>query len=534
MHRRLALALSELDGVAPGEVAAHWQGAGDHRNELPWRIRAAREAEARFGGEQAALHWVRALELWPTGQSEAESLSASRAEAYFGAMDGWDLAGMSLRGLELAKRAKEECTAWSKADRAEVLRKLAAYKTSEGDVEGDYLTAEAIRLYLECPQTPAIADRLAVAFIHQSFTLSFRGRTAAAAASLQEAQALLVAHHPNSSRLREVQAGLAWMDAVQGRLDRALRDLAELPARSPAEPAPVRDVMVAMYHSDVLLMAGKGADEVGAAAESGLAAARERGLDTHESNMVLANVVIALIRAGHIAQAGVSSTSSQTRTRCWIGGFCTCNESSSTSPGADSTRLATNPNVCVPWNQSAPRSWPRTWPVWKPGPASPIVRWSSSPARSLTRNTSRCPETSAQMLRARRARRRGPGRSKRQRPDDADHPSHKPAFHRPPRPVRPRSHARGPARGPAVGRGTSAADRIRVDRALAPRRRLVGPTHEAPRRCLLPLARCAGRPSRRAGDARRPSAEAGRRRCSRTRASLRRNRSDQTRSARRS
>ena len=211
---------------------------------------------------------------------------------------------MSLRGLELAKRAKEECTAWSKADRAEVLTKLAAYKTSEGDAEGDYLTAEAIRLYLERPQTPTIADRLAVAFIHQSFTLSIRGRTAAAAASLEEAQALLVAHHPNSSRLREVQAGLAWMDAVQGHLDRALHNLAKLAARSPAEPAPVRDVMVAMYHSDVLLMAGKTADEVAAAAESGLAAAHEYGLDTHESNMVLANVVIAHIRAGHIAQAG--------------------------------------------------------------------------------------------------------------------------------------------------------------------------------------------------------------------------------------
>jgi hypothetical protein len=303
MHRRIALALSELDGAAPGEVAAHWQGAGDHRSELMWRIRAAREAEARFGGEQAALHWVRVLELWPEAESVAESLPASRAEAYFGAMDGWDLAGMSLRGLELAVRAKDECIAWSTEDRAEVLRKLAAYKTSEGDVEGEYLTAEAIRLYRECPQTPAVVDRFAVALIHQSFTFSFRGRTAEATTSLREAEALLVAHHSNSSRLREVQAGLAWMDAVQGHLDRALQGLADLGARSPAEPAPVRDVMVAMYHSDVLLMAGKGADEVAAAAEPGLAAAREYGLDAQESNSVLANVVIALIRAGRIAHA---------------------------------------------------------------------------------------------------------------------------------------------------------------------------------------------------------------------------------------
>lgn len=65
----------------------------------------------------------------------------------------------------------------------------------------------------------------------------------------------------------------------------------------------MRDVLVATHYSDVLLMAGRGADEVEAVAEHGLAVVRELVLDTYETNSLVANVVIAWIRAGRIARA---------------------------------------------------------------------------------------------------------------------------------------------------------------------------------------------------------------------------------------
>lgn len=305
VHRRLGRALAGLEDASPGEVATHWEAAGDTEQELAWRVRAARAAEARFAGAQAAMHWVRALELWPVGEAEVGAPSASRPQAYFGAMDAWDLAGSSSRGMDLAERALAECSDWETPDRAEVLRKLAAYMSSGGEVAGDELTAEAIALYRQCPQTPFVVDRLAIALIHQAFTLSFRGRATESAHALREARSLLADQQPASDRLREVRAMIAWQDAIDGHLERAVQDLTDLTSHPPDRPTPVRDVMVAMHHSDVLLMAGRGAPEVEAAAERGLRAARHYGLDTFESNTLLANVVIAWIRAGRIERGAV-------------------------------------------------------------------------------------------------------------------------------------------------------------------------------------------------------------------------------------
>jgi tetratricopeptide (TPR) repeat protein len=305
-HRHLARVLGSEEGVSPGEVAAHWEAAGDAEQELTWRIRAARAADARFAGPQAALHWSRVLELFPEDTNAAGSPPVSRPQVYFAAMDAWDLAGESSDGLELAERARMEFATWDTADRADLLRKLAAYRSPGGEVEGDDLTAEAIALFRQCPQTPELADRLAVALIHQSFTLSFRGRWTESAQALDEARSLLASQHPTSGRMREVRSLIAWQHGVAGRLDLALQEMAELAADVPDGREPVRDVMVALNHTDVLLMAGRAAEEVEAAAEHGLAAVREFGLDTYESSTLLANVVIAWIRAGRIERAAAS------------------------------------------------------------------------------------------------------------------------------------------------------------------------------------------------------------------------------------
>jgi predicted ATPase len=65
LNRRLATALAASGGPSPAaKIAAHWREAGSVEEELRWRIRAARDADAVYATEQASKQWLRAIELW--------------------------------------------------------------------------------------------------------------------------------------------------------------------------------------------------------------------------------------------------------------------------------------------------------------------------------------------------------------------------------------------------------------------------------------------------------------------------------------
>src|SRR5215469_3431637 len=66
LHERTAQALTAMgaDAVA-AEAAEHWQAARRPASELQSRIAAARTAERIFGHAEAAIHWQRAISLWP-------------------------------------------------------------------------------------------------------------------------------------------------------------------------------------------------------------------------------------------------------------------------------------------------------------------------------------------------------------------------------------------------------------------------------------------------------------------------------------
>ena len=91
-HRRIATALAEAGVAEPAEVAAHWRGAGDEEQELVWRIRSARAANARFAVALAAEQWMRTVELYANrGSGEPEGMSQS--EVYCNAIDALWVAG---------------------------------------------------------------------------------------------------------------------------------------------------------------------------------------------------------------------------------------------------------------------------------------------------------------------------------------------------------------------------------------------------------------------------------------------------------
>src|SRR6478609_8946751 len=79
-HRRLAAVLAAMAHPTPAEVAEHWRGAGDAREELPWRVAAGRAACDGLSRDEEAVHWERALALWPADGPPPVDAGITRCE----------------------------------------------------------------------------------------------------------------------------------------------------------------------------------------------------------------------------------------------------------------------------------------------------------------------------------------------------------------------------------------------------------------------------------------------------------------------
>ena len=79
-HRRLAAVLAATAHPTPAEVAEHWRGAGDPREELRWRVAAGRAACDGLSRDEEAVHWERALDLWPADGPPPADAGITRCE----------------------------------------------------------------------------------------------------------------------------------------------------------------------------------------------------------------------------------------------------------------------------------------------------------------------------------------------------------------------------------------------------------------------------------------------------------------------
>ena len=73
--------------------------AGRLDDELSWRVRAARQAEAVYASAEAFRHWQRLMVIWDSVPTAGDRAGIDLAEAFDRVINTADDAGLEIRGL---------------------------------------------------------------------------------------------------------------------------------------------------------------------------------------------------------------------------------------------------------------------------------------------------------------------------------------------------------------------------------------------------------------------------------------------------
>ena len=297
MHARLADVLAAQPTPEPGEIARHWQGAGDQDRELAWRIAAARSAGERFAAREELDSWRRVLELWPRDTARVRTPPTSLCEVHVRAID----VAESLAEIDEVRRLVADAMRLGLDDeeRVEVLRRAGDVECAVGDSAlGLTLLAEALTIHERLPAAPGFVATLWC----RAANLAGLGRFSEAWVDIR--RALEVADELDDPWWRRrMLSKAAWCRAVEGRYDEA-RSLAR-EAWTVAVPRadPIGDIEVAVSETDILLQACAPAAVVAEAAAPGLRAADRWQLTTFHSAVLRFNVCEAYLRAGDVSTA---------------------------------------------------------------------------------------------------------------------------------------------------------------------------------------------------------------------------------------
>jgi DNA-binding CsgD family transcriptional regulator len=107
LHARLAQLLIDEGGSSPAWIAEHLAAAEHVDEELSWRLRAARQAEAVYASAEAFRHWQRLLAIWDSVPGASKHAGIDLAEAFDRVLNAANDAGLEILGAELAEEAFE-------------------------------------------------------------------------------------------------------------------------------------------------------------------------------------------------------------------------------------------------------------------------------------------------------------------------------------------------------------------------------------------------------------------------------------------
>ena len=295
-HHRVAAVLAVSNDASAGEVAAHWLAAGDADQELSWRIKAARAASERFAADQAAHEWLRVLELWPE-QEDASVDGLTLSGVYIAALEELVRADNREQGRVLGTEAISRLQSLDDVEAAELYRRFAICLGPVDLAAALAMVTEAVTIY----EQDSAPQGLLVALEVQSHYLRASGRLAEAKLAIARAVEVSgILGDPSWQRRTKIQ--LAWFDIVAGEPARAVARAKEAVQITPATTDPVAEIVIAIEHTDILLLTCAAAEDVEQAARAGLQFA-DCGVGAHMVSVLRSNVAQALNDQGHLERS---------------------------------------------------------------------------------------------------------------------------------------------------------------------------------------------------------------------------------------
>ena len=302
LHESLARALATTgDQTLAGEVAGHWQAAGNPAQELPARVAAAEAAERVFGYAEAAAHWQRTIELCQNQPGAAGAAGIDLPRVYVRAIDALYLAGDGERASLVAEQAyRRFANHPDPATAAIACHRAAFHRALDSPGTGLPLMEEALRRYQQAP--PSADQAQAWLDYADDFLYATEGRHEGIAPALN--RALQIAEAADATvMIPRTLAQIAEDTFRRGQVDEgfALVDRALALARAADDNRAL--MQLAVTESDALLKLARfpGAAEV---ALRGLHLAPQAGLGASFSASFLAgNAAEALLAGGQTAEA---------------------------------------------------------------------------------------------------------------------------------------------------------------------------------------------------------------------------------------
>jgi DNA-binding CsgD family transcriptional regulator len=299
LHARIADTMVDWhDPSLAAQIAEHFAAAGRPGDELRWRVRAGRHADAVFAAAEAAQHWQRAIAL--SGDAPITDLVAgmSLAELYGAAEDALLLCGSMDAAQALADEALERLADADLASQADVLARAGGVHAYSAPQQGLDLLSQAIAIYERLP--PSAGHVRALRDIRG--ILDVEGRLAEAAEVTERAAAVAEGAGERTALL-EIAAQQAWYQMAAGAGQLAADRMRALCQRLTDRDEPRLHVVLAMAHTDMLLKLGR-LTEVEAAGASALQIARLYGIEQSPwAAVVRGGVCEALTELGAIATA---------------------------------------------------------------------------------------------------------------------------------------------------------------------------------------------------------------------------------------
>ena len=306
LHERVAialaahpeLALGDDPALAAGELAHHWHAAGRVPESLVASVRAGQAAELAHAPIEAAVHYRRALELWPRVADAAAVAGVDRLWLLEHAAEVASLAGSHHGAMQLADQLIAELDPHREPERhARILDRRALYSWHAGDLTTSRRAAVAMAEGGESGVTLAVVTRLCGVAYQAALELRYLDALALARDALAAARQV--------GGRSEVSYALHVLGSLEGHLGRYDDGIGRLhESLALAVEGNDAERIGSTWHNlvEAYVFAGRAAEAVDLA-ERGLDDLGRLGLHRTYAALITGQLTLALLTLGRWAEA---------------------------------------------------------------------------------------------------------------------------------------------------------------------------------------------------------------------------------------